>query len=267
MCIRDSNPSVKDLHQQLESSDRLPADGAMFIAAYRMYGEAGSPLGEVDPQGPTIAGMFVPDTSPYSVRAVSDLIDKTVHVPLPHPSDSKDNDELACQHDVLESPFRSGGSAAVLDDMFDTLTVSNSRRMVGRININNAKREAVASVPGINDTMVDAIMAARSQAGSNRGLGFYITGQHLSVKDFRSIEPYVTCCGHVFSATSIGHSQSTPVRLGTTAFIDASSTTPGIVGWKQFRPTVQLVGRAKMNSAIDQQPGNIQRHALVEETK
>ena len=105
------------------------------------------------------------------------------------------------------------------------------------------------SVPSMNDEIASRILAARPTAAVRRGLAWYINGKHIPLADFRKFEPYITSVGHVYSATSLGHSDSNPIRLATRAVIDVSQQTPRTVDWQEFRPTIGLLSRANLELA------------------
>ncbi len=244
------NSSVESLYTQLQRHNSIATRLAKFVVAWRLYGPAGSTLLEVERSDPTVAGMYVPpDGRTYPLTVVSDLIDATVHVPVPNTDDLEDEDDLCCQHVVLESPLRSTSSAETLEKALDSLTTSMSQRLIGRINISAAPRDVLMSVPSMNDEIASRILAARPTAAVRRGLAWYINGKHIPLADFRKFEPYITSVGHVYSATSLGHSDSNPIRLATRAVIDVSQQTPRTVDWQEFRPTIGLLSRANLELA------------------
>ena len=64
---------------------------------------------------------------------------------------------------VLDFYFRAGLTAEEFAPIVDLISTSNDRNLVGLINVNTASREVLASLPELEDTDVDALIAGRPE--------------------------------------------------------------------------------------------------------
>jgi len=134
----------------------------------------------------------------------------------------------------IKSPFQADTRVVSLAAVFDALTILPTKRIAGRININEARVEVVATLPGLDLETAEAIVAAREQ-GQGRGGSSSQSSESTRVHPvwlwtegivdaatLRAVMPHVTCGGDVYRAEVWGQvdDRSPMVRFET--ILDAS---------------------------------------------
>ncbi|MCA9259270.1 MAG: hypothetical protein KDA61_08730 [Planctomycetales bacterium] len=159
---------------------RLPARWAEFIMTYRSYGDAG--------QARAIASVY-------------DLIGAQATAP------GGDG-----QMQSIESPFSADRSSYsdYLLQLSDELTTDARTVIPGRININLAPRAVLRAIPGVDEQLVDRIMAGRERAASDTRAARYhaawlASEGWIEIAWLRQLEPYITAGGHVRRAQVISY--------------------------------------------------------------
>ena len=148
--INLNQPDMVQLYNQLSAV--MDPTWAQFIVAYREGG------GTVDG-----GGTLVTSTSGAAINKISsplDLIGVTVRSLRPNGGAT-----------TLTNPFTTDTSAMsnYLPTLFENCTTIGGTGIPGRININQAPRIVLMSIPGMTSDMVDQIIANRSPDPSARG--------------------------------------------------------------------------------------------------
>ena len=180
---------VATLHQQLAA--RMPIAWANFIVLYRQYGPGIA-------SGPSLAAEQFPLdlTKPATRRIASplDLIDATIAV--------RHNGKSA----QINSPFSS--EPLMMRDqlgmLLDQVSVSNDAVIEGRVNINSAPREVLLAVPGIDESLAEQILAARSMIGqhgqSRSSVAWPLVEGLVDLDTQRRLLPHINVGGDVVRA-------------------------------------------------------------------
>ena len=117
---------------------------------------------------------------------------------------------------TLQSPWSANGTAMLdyLPQVLDTLTLSNEPVIDGRININQARRETLLTIPGITDSLADAILAARQgndggpladSTGSRATAGWLVVENLVDLPTMQQLDRYVTARGGIYRVQSVGY--------------------------------------------------------------
>ena len=129
-------------------------------------------------------------------------------------------------------------------ELLDLVTVSQLKRIVGRINVNEAPAEVLMTLPGMTEDTVESILSSREDESSSFGINrsssnsaaygeetrpphanpvWLLTEGYVDLPTMRQLWPFVTCGGDVYRAEIWGRvdSQSPMVRFETV--LDASA--------------------------------------------
>lgn len=124
----------------------------------------------------------------------------------------------------------------VLSVLLDKCTISPDYEMSPRINVANAPREVIAALPGLEETDVDAIVAARPVGGStDLTAAWLVTAGNLDPAKFKNIEKYVTGRTSVYRAHSVGYfGQAGGAVARVEAVIEVSQDMPRLVYFRDL---------------------------------
>jgi type II secretory pathway component PulK len=184
-----NHPQLDALHQQL--IERMPVAWANFIVLYRQYGSSSS-----TGQTSTSDQITIDFTRPAVRRIESplDLIDAVLSVPHQGRSVS------------VVSPWSSEPlmMQSQLPQLLDQVGVTATTVFEGRVNINLAPREVLLAVPGVDESLAERIIAARSMGSENnadRDHPTWLLAEGLvDLATMRQLLPNVNAGGDVFRA-------------------------------------------------------------------
>jgi hypothetical protein len=141
---------------------------------------------------------------------------------------------------IVESPF-STDRVALRDSLpvlLDQTTVVEDAVIRGRVNINAAPRTVLRGVPGMDDHVVEAILANRHMTGDDparRHPIWLLTEGLVDVAQMKALLPYVTCGGQVYRAQIIGYFEEGGPMARAEVVVDATVTPPRPVSWTDLR--------------------------------
>ncbi|MBM4000812.1 MAG: general secretion pathway protein GspK [Planctomycetes bacterium] len=199
------------LHGKL--SGQFPVAVANFVVLYRQYGP-GSGSGDA-----MAAEQITVDFSrPASrwIRSPLDLLDTSVSLTY---------------HGKLvraASPFTSEPMAmrTQLPDWLDRTTVSSAPVLTGRVNINRAPREVLLALPGMDEGIVERLMAARSMSGSGNAehdhVAWPLTEGVVDLPTMRRLFSFINVGGDVFRGTFWGRAARGALPYRAEVVLDAT---------------------------------------------
>ena len=120
-----------------------------------------------------------------------------------------------------------------LAEHLDELTRTDDERLPGRINVNTASEQVLASLPEIDDKTARNIIAYRdSERGPFYSVGELVLAEIVTEKQFKAIAEMTTVRSNVFVITSRGR---TPWGIEQTivAVVDRSADPVRILYWRQ----------------------------------
>ncbi|MDP6720746.1 MAG: hypothetical protein QGF59_18930, partial [Pirellulaceae bacterium] len=131
-----------------------------------------------------------------------------------------------------------------LPEFLDQVTVTSDTRFEGRVNINLAPREVLLAVPGIDESLAERVLAARSMAGENNAGRdhpvWLLTEDLVDLATMRKLLPNVNAGGDVFYGEFLGSTgQHAPVYR-CEAVIDATVQTARQVFFRELMNGKQL---------------------------
>ncbi|MCP3696348.1 MAG: hypothetical protein GY917_29405 [Planctomycetaceae bacterium] len=140
------------------------------------------------------------------------------------------------------SPFRIDPALmpTQLPALFDQVTVQEAKRVAGRININAASPGVLLAIPGMDQSLVEKIMAARSIADGGAPLRYHpiwlMAEGIVNQQEMRQLLPYLNAGGDVFRADFQGQSTGTDSLYRCEAVIDATGPSANRVHFRELSP-------------------------------
>lgn len=269
--INLNEPDLQKLHSQLvEALDQPWAD---FIIAFRQYGpttedvapaiEGGTPATTkrtrrtataAARRSPSRSGRPAADAVPLDltlpaeveIESILDLVGAAVALP-PQPEATPDEPPRGWLSPLQDDPQ---ALRDVLPRLFDLTTTNDQPILVGRVNVNEAPRQVLLGIPGLEPAVVDRILALRDTVADAADLGrrhalWLLTESLVDRPTMKSLVPYVTGGGDVFRA-QITVRRSDSGRLARAeVVVDAAQSPPRQVYGKNLS---LLGGRAGVSS-------------------
>lgn len=264
------------LRQQL--SEAFDAQQTRFILAYRQYGPTDAPAGPpavAAPRGPKPPDAASPgefgaqtdDEPPIDLAAPArfpidsplDLIGVRVKIPPSGPprpprgrrrfSGRSEEAPPPPEGEVLESPWPDDPVALAesLPKLIDATTTDPAPVLYGRINVNEAPREVLMAVPGLEATVADQIVSARTgEQGDRASVAWLWTEGIVDRATLRRLLPYLTTEGDVYRGQVVAGFEGKNRWMRAEFVIDASASPPKQVYWKDLR----LLGRGFSASVL-----------------
>jgi len=133
--------------------------------------------------------------------------------------------------DLFEFYTRARLTSDEFDKIYDDLTTSTNATLKGRININEAPRSVLATLPGITDADVDKLIAARPQIGASdtSGMGWIATALTPARAAQLRLGTRLTARSYQYSADILAVSGNGRAFSRVRVVFDNSSGTPQIV--------------------------------------
>jgi hypothetical protein len=235
----------------------MPADWAKFIILYRQYGQIDTR--EVDSAPMAKLETVTIDFSVPAERTIRnpiDLFGAVIQVPA---AESPEEDV------PVQSPLGTEPSAASAQvaEVLDLVTVVPENRIAGRINVNEAPKEVLMTLPGMNAEIAETIVAERSDATDRRHPIWLWTEGLLDLQVMRNIASHVTCGGDVYRAHVWGYvdDQSPIVRFETV--LDASQQSCRPVYYRELsapRDEIHLWRRSESGGSDNRFSSSEQTH-------
>jgi DNA uptake protein ComE-like DNA-binding protein len=115
--------------------------------------------------------------------------------------------------------------------LYDAAPPTTAQRVAGRVNVNQASRFVLQSIPSLPDAAVGKIISRREAepdpavSEQRHPLWLLIDGV-VTLDEMRQVERYVTTGGDAFSGQSIGFFDAGPAAARQEFIVDRSGTTP-----------------------------------------
>jgi len=113
---------------------------------------------------------------------------------------------------ILESPFPSEPAAldSILPELLDHVSVNKAPTIPGRININQASPMILRGIPGMNEEMVQAILASREveftgNKPAHRHEHWILCEGIVTLEEMKKLVPFITAGGRVYRAQIVGY--------------------------------------------------------------
>jgi len=222
--INLNTDDLEKLFADLSASEH--AEMAAFIVAYRQNGPyTGS--GRVS-MSPPPSPNFTKNGA-FKLKSVLDLVGAKTSVTV-------DGEVQVLASPIANDPLALGG---VLPTLLDSLSTTSASVIRGRINVNQAPREVLLTVPGLTEETVDQIMSARYPEPTDELPGseqptWLLSQAIVTLDEMKTLLPYLTCRGGVYRAQIVGYFEESGPVTRAEVLIDTTSGVPRQLMWKEL---------------------------------
>lgn len=253
-----NNDDLQALQDEL--SEVFSAEWANFIVAYRLYGPAEADNGgdETEDRMPqTYSGdgqsqsaesleLDLTQSPKATFTQVLDLIGASVSIP--NQQGGQDGGDE--QSTAVSSPFQDNiiSMATYMTTLMDNCTVSESESIPGRININEAPRELLLGIPGVDaasgepimtEELADQIIELRTavtedNAAARGNETWLLTEAVVSLEQMKALTPFVCGGGDVFRCQIVGYFQGGGPSARAEVVFDTTGTAPRELFWRDI---------------------------------
>ncbi len=197
-----NTPDLVGLHRQLTES--VSSQIADYIVLLRQFGPS-----DVDATPQPAGFASEPESIDLSVAAtfqitdLTQLMDSVVSLP---PDTDSEGDETPPKR--IRSPISLAANSAAddpIDELFDRLTLTKEKRLVGRINILTASPAVLAAIPGLDEPLAEQIARSRENLeGSLRHPIGLLSSMSLDSSIVKEVIPHMTVTGDVVRVNVAG---------------------------------------------------------------
>jgi DNA uptake protein ComE-like DNA-binding protein len=244
--INVNQSDLSSLYSELNSVfDQKQAE---FIVAYRLGG------GTADGSGNLDASKLDGASGRNQIGNMLDLVGAAAIRLQPSSGNASGAGELV----TLANPFTSDTAAMneYLPLLFDNCTTISGAAIPGRININQASRIVLLSIPNMTSDMVDQIISNRtpdpasSTAQADRTCPAWpLIEGIMPLATMKLILPYITAGGSVYRAQIIGHFDKGTPSTRLEVMIDATQHPAQVLFWKDMPNDFRFAGEASGGTA------------------
>jgi len=239
-----------------ELAEALSADWAAFIVGFRQnggstpaanaqdassiqrdtinFGGTGTNTTGTGGGGTTGSGTSSAGTT---ISSVLDLVGVGTQVNTTQGSGSGGGSGKTALAPILDED--SSELAAELINLLDAVTVSTEETLAGRININQASRTVLLTIPGMTEEAADNILYNRIEdpleADDDQAYSVWplIKGA-VDLATMKSLEPYVCTGGAVYRAQIVGYYDGGGPNARLEVLFDATQSPPAVLSWNDI---------------------------------
>ncbi|MDD4266790.1 MAG: type II secretion system protein GspK [Pirellulales bacterium] len=225
--INLNQDNLETLHGELEQA--LTPEWATFIVGYRQNG----PSTGNDPATtavPTDNLDFSGDAQ-QEIKSVLDLVGVTTQVKV---QGQEIPTVLAPQF-----PQDSASMQEYLPMLLDAVTTVDAETISGRININQASRTVLLTIPGMTEEIAEQIVGTRIadpiEADDSQACPLWPLVQGLvDLETMKNLEPYVCTGGSTYRAQVVGYFDGGGPFARVEVVIDATQSPAAVLSWKDM---------------------------------
>ena len=236
--------------------EQFGTEAAKFVVGFRLAGAEGVaaiPGGEPVVGQISREGINLTIVPTFTFKSIYDLIER----------DTLEVQMVDGTKEVFTSPWPADANTLlnIFPDIEKACTTTGDAAITGRVNINQARREVLLTIPGMTDIVADSIMAVRpsvelGSASSNilarRNTAAWILAEGIvELEILREFGQYITVGGDVYRFQAIGHFDEGGPTTRLEATVDATVYPPQI---KSVRDLTS-VGRGYHPSLLTSQNG------------
>jgi type II secretory pathway component PulK len=179
-----------------------------------------------------LGNLNQPTSQPKSISSLYDLINSSVTV-----TTRQGNQTI---NTVYASPLNDSGQLpTLLPLLLDYVTTSRSKDIPARVNVNTAPSTVLATLPGMDDTTVQAILDNRPNTSSTdapdpiyQTPAWLITQAKLSPTQMKTLERYITTTTQVYRVQVLGYFDPNGPATRLEAVIDTNAGRPRIIYYR-----------------------------------
>ncbi len=136
--------------------------------------------------------------------------------------------------DLLQVP---GFTPTVMQQVADHLTVDDNPYHDHVVNVNTAPPEVLATVPGMDNTILNAILNYRQNGQAFQTLGDLFTLPNIQPTEFQSVMPYLTTKSSVYRIHIKVRMPGQPSLYAVSALVELTDNGPQIRQWREVPRT------------------------------
>lgn len=128
-------------------------------------------------------------------------------VSLGHPSALLEESRRMSDESGQETEYLAGVGEEELPGVLDLLSSTNATELFGLINVNTASATVLQTVPGVDESLAEAIVSARSSVSEeSRGTTAWLFTESLvEAEEFKEIAPFLTARGFQYHFRVVGY--------------------------------------------------------------
>lgn len=227
---------LQELHRQIEQT--LGRAEANFIVAFRQGGpkEAGPAEGEGSSGSPVKADSVQIDFNSPGAVTIDNLL-RLVGTEVEVVQAGENSKQ------TIEALFPNDPTAlsTSLPEMLDYLTAYSDEVVPGRLNINQAPRALLESLPGMPLEVVESIIGQRvfdpgTDRPEQRHATWLLTEGYVTLEEMQQMAPLVTGGGDVYRAQVVGFFDEGGPRRRLEVVIDAANDAPAVLFQQDLSP-------------------------------
>lgn len=133
---------------------------------------------------------------------------------------------------IFDFALRVGLQQSEFEQLADRITTAGEGQVIGRININTAPRDVLACLPGLDESMVEALISNRPEQTDTGGIAW--VASVIDPQKAVEIGDYITGRSYQFSADIVSVSGDGRAFKRFRLVVDAVSGVPRIIYWKDL---------------------------------
>ena len=246
----DDGESKIDLNQDdLETlydevSEALSADWATFIVGYRQNGASTDSNTQQQQQASSIqkSSINFDGEASQEIGSVLDLVGVSVQINVQGGTSGGGGASSSNSSGTVLAPMLEENSAELETELLallDAVTVSSGDSIAGRININQAPRTVLLTIPGMTEEAADQIIGNRIEdpleADESQAYTVWPLLQGLvDLETMKSLERYVCTGGSVYRAQIVGYYDGGGPWSRLEVIFDATQSPPAVLSWNDI---------------------------------
>ncbi len=219
-----------------ELSEAVSAEWAVFIVGYRQNGASTGTATPAQPAQPASsiqrANINFEGQASNEISSVLDLVGASTQVNTTQGQGGK----------TAIAPLLEENSAELeseLIKLLDAVTVSSEETLAGRININQASRTVLLTIPGMTEDVADQVISARIEdpIEADEQQAYTIWPLLQGVVEFetmKTLERYICTGGSVYRAQIVGYYDSGGPYARLEVLFDATQSPPAVLSWNDI---------------------------------
>jgi hypothetical protein len=225
-----NNPDLEQLYTDLRSS--FNDEWCKFIIQYRQNGAYTLQEGDADPVNATVP--FEIDFAAESTTTFTQILDLVdAYTTAPNPDD-------ASTPLILRSPIRMENIGFTLPVLMKSATTFEGEVIPGRLNVMQAPRRLLSSVPGMTDEILDQIIQKREfelddpdGADQNRQFETWLLAELLvDLNTMKIMLPFLCAGGDVYMAEVVGYFDDGVGTSRAEVVVDTTVPIPRVLFWR-----------------------------------
>ncbi len=226
-----NNPDLEQLYTDLRSA--FNDEWSRFIIQYRISGPYTLKEGEEE-DAVTANTPFELDTTKDATTTFTQILDLfDSYTTAPDPEDSSSTI-------ILKSPLTTTNAGQVLPILMTNATTFEGDVIPGRINVLQAPRRVLQSVPGMTDEILSRILQVRefelddpSGADANRKFETWLLAESIvELPTMQIMLPFLCASGSVYQAEVVGYFNDGVGTSRSEVIIDTTVPIPRILFWR-----------------------------------